>query len=100
MNRRLRSTLSAMVVAASVLSLGWALGEPPAPADLARHVGREAATVLASTDAVQPQGGEAATVLASTDAVQPQGGRTSRRSPGALAMPYFSFGRRAAAGVP
>lgn len=83
MNRRLRSTLSAMVVTASVLSLGWALGEPPAPADLARHVGREAATVLASTDAVQPQGG-----------------RTSRRSPGALAMPYFSFGRRAAAGVP
>ena len=83
MNRRLRSTLSATVVAASVLSLGWALGEPPAPADVARHVGRDAATVLASNDATQSRGIGA-----------------YRRSPSGLAMPYFSFGRGAGTGGP
>ena len=83
MNRRLRSTLSATVVAASALSLGWALGEPPAPADVARHVGLEAVTVLASPSDRPASAGA---------------GR--RQTPSGLAMPYFSFGRRASAGVP
>jgi hypothetical protein len=34
MNIRLRNSLSALVIAASLVSLGYAIGEPPRPSDL------------------------------------------------------------------
>ena len=84
MNTRLRNSLSALVLAAGVTSLGFALGEPPRPGSLAANAGQTAVAALAKVDADGP--GESAT------------SRTGARSP--HAMPFFSFSKRASAGAP
>jgi hypothetical protein len=83
MNTRLRNSLSALVVAASLVSLGYALGEPPRPGALVADLGQEAVTVLTREHA----------------AVEREPAAAHRSSRIAFAMPYFSFGQRAVAGV-
>ena len=82
MNTRLRNSLSALVLAAGVVSLGYALGEPPRPGNLAANASQQAVAAIAQADA--PAGQPAA--------------RIGARSP--HAMPFFSFGKRASAGAP
>lgn len=80
MNTRLRNSLSALVLAAGVTSLGYALGEPPRPGSLAATASQQAVAAIAQVDA-----------------------RTAQPSVGARsphAMPFFSFGKRASAGAP
>jgi hypothetical protein len=84
MNTRFRNSLSALVLAAGVTSLGYALGEPPRPGSLAADASQRAAAVIAQVDANAPAESAAA--------------RTGARSP--HAMPFFSFGKRASAGAP
>jgi hypothetical protein len=74
MNTRLRNSLSALVLAASVTSLGYVLGEPPRPGSLVAGIGDDAD--------------------ASADARRATGARSPH------AMPFFSFGKRAAVGAP
>lgn len=75
MNSKLRNTLSALVVAASFLSLSYALGEPPRPATVAAQIGHSAAMAIA----------------ANKDAAERQT-RLNGRGRAQLSMPYFSFG--------
>jgi hypothetical protein len=75
MNSKLRNTLSALVVAASFLSLSYALGEPPRPSTVAAHLGHSAAVALATNKA----SAERQTRLSGQGRAQ-------------LSMPYFSFG--------
>lgn len=82
MNTRLRNSLSALVLAASVTSLGYALGEPPRPGSLAADLGNDAVSAITRTDANAPA----------------SAARVGARSP--HAMPFFSFGKRASAGAP
>lgn len=82
MNTRLRNSLSALVLAAGVTSLGYALGEPPRPGSLAANASQQAVAAIAQVDARPGQ----------TTA------RAGARSP--HAMPFFSFGKRASAGAP
>lgn len=82
MNTRLRNSLSALVLAAGVTSLGYALGEPPRPGSLAADASQQAVAAIAQADAP---------AALST-------GRVGARSP--HAMPFFSFGKRASAGAP
>ena len=84
MNTRLRNSLSALVLAVGVTSLGYALGEPPRPGSLAAHAGQQAVAAIAKVDARAPSGITVA--------------RAAARSP--HAMPFFSFGKRASAGAP
>lgn len=80
MNTRLRNSLSALVLAVGVTSLGYALGEPPRPGSLAANASQQAVAAIAKVEA-------------------PAGHATARaRSP--HAMPFFSFGKRASAGAP
>jgi hypothetical protein len=84
MNTRLRNSLSALVLAASVTSLGYVLGEPPRPGSLVAGIGSEAVSaVTLGNDAER-----------STEAGRAAGARSPH------AMPFFSFGRRAAVGAP
>jgi hypothetical protein len=84
MNTRLRNSLSALVLAAGVTSLGYALGEPPRPGSLAANFGNHAVATITHGDATAP--------------VESTTSRTGARSP--HAMPFFSFGKRASAGAP
>ena len=77
MNTRLRNSLSALVLALGVTSLGYALGEPPRPGSLAAEASQQAVAAIAKVDAHAP---------------------ARARSP--HAMPFFSFGKRASAGAP
>ena len=47
MNTRLRNSLSALVLAAGVTSLGYALGEPPRPGSLAANASQQAVAAIA-----------------------------------------------------
>jgi hypothetical protein len=88
MNTRLRNSLSALALAASVTSLGYVLGEPLRPGSLVAGIGNEAVSAI-TMDAAD----------ASADAVRSESSlRASARSPHAL--PFFSFGKRAAVGAP
>ncbi len=78
MNTRLRNSLSALVLAAGVTSLGYALGEPPRPGSLAADASQQAVAAIAQADA--------------------RDGQSRARSP--HAMPFFSFGKRASVGAP
>lgn len=80
MNTRLRNSLSALVLAVGVTSLGYALGEPPRPGSLAAEASQQAVAAIANVDAP-------------ADHVPARA-----RSP--HAMPFFSFGKRASAGAP
>ncbi|WP_397595503.1 hypothetical protein [Silanimonas sp.] len=82
MNTRLRNSLGALVLAAGVTSLGYALGEPPRPGSLAANASQQAVAAIAQVDARAGQ----------TTA------RAGARSP--HAVPFFSFGKRASAGAP
>jgi len=82
MNTRLRNSLSALVLAAGVTSLGYALGEPPRPGSLAANASQQAVAAIAQVDSPASQGSV----------------RSGARSP--HAMPFFSFGKRASAGAP
>ena len=88
MNTRLRNSLSALAIAASVMSLGYALGEPPRPGSLVAHVGNDAVAAIT-------QAGPAKDASPGATAARPSAGL---RSP--HAMPYFSFGKRASVGAP
>jgi hypothetical protein len=83
MNTRLRNSLSALVVATSLVSLGYALGEPPRPGALVADLGEDAVVAM--------------TRRADADATDSR--RTPRGTHAAIAMPFFSFGQRASAGV-
>ncbi|GAB3736101.1 hypothetical protein GCM10028794_16340 [Silanimonas algicola] len=78
MNTRLRNSLSALVLAAGVTSLGYALGEPPRPGSLAADASQQAVAAIAHVDAREGQG----------------------RARSHHAMPFFSFGKRASVGAP
>ena len=82
MNTRLRNSLSALVLAAGVTSLGYALGEPPRPGSLAASASQQAVAAIAQVDA---RTGDATL-------------RAGARSP--HARPFVSFGKRASAGAP
>lgn len=71
MNIRLRNSLSALVIAASLVSLGYATGEPPRPTDLVFNASGEAIAASAQ-----------------------------RMSHAQRSLPFFSFGKRASAGAP
>ena len=85
MNARLRNSLSALAIAACLVTLGYAVGEPPRPGSLAADLGQDAVVALAATPEPSTEG----RTTPSAD---------GRR--GGLAMPFFSFGRRASAGAP
>lgn len=80
MNTRLRNSLSALVLAAGVTSLGFALGEPPRPGSLAAEASQQAVAAIANVDAAA--------------------GHAPARARSPHAMPFFSFGKRASAGAP
>lgn len=84
MNTRLRNSLSALALAASVTSLGYVLGEPLRPGSLVAGIGTEAVSAI-TVRAEAP--GTAADRAASPRARSPH------------AMPFFSFGPRAAVGA-
>jgi len=79
MNSKLRNTLSALVVAASFLSLSYAFGEPPRPTAVAAQLGHGAAVAFVDVRAAAEH-------------------RTHVNGPGRaqLSMPYFSFGQQRA----
>jgi hypothetical protein len=83
MNTRLRNSLSALVLALGVTSLGYALGEPPRPGSLAAEASQQAVAAIAKVDAHAAHAAHAP---------------ARARSP--HAMPFFSFGKRASAGAP
>ena len=80
MNTRLRNSLSALVLAAGVTSLGFALGEPPRPGSLAAEASQQAVAGIAKVDA--------------------HAAHAPARARSPHAMPFFSFGKRASAGAP
>jgi hypothetical protein len=87
MNTRLRNSLSALALAASVTSLGYVLGEPLRPGSLVAGIGTEAVSAITTdADASNAAAGRETTL------------RAGARSP--HAMPFFSFGKRAAVGAP
>ncbi len=83
MNTRLRNSVSALAVTASLIALGYVMGEPTRPGALVADLGQEAVIALTHERA----------------AVDDEVHAADRGSRIALAMPYFSFGRRSSAGV-
>lgn len=87
MNIRLRNSLSALVVAASLVSLGYAIGEPPRPSDLIFDASGNAVAAL--------------TEIESVSVSKPGASASSQRmSHAQRSLPFFSFGKRASAGAP
>ncbi len=86
MNIRLRNSLSALVIAASLVSLGYAIGEPPRPSDLIFDASGNAVAALTEFDT-----GSVSEHSASAS--------TQRLSHAQRALPFFSFGKRVSAGA-
>lgn len=86
MNIRLRNSLSALVIAASLVSLGYAVGEPPRPTDLIFNASGDAVAALTEFETVS--------VSEHTTAASAQRMSHAQRS-----LPFFSFGKRASAGA-
>lgn len=88
MNAPLRNRLTALAVSTGLLALGFAFGEPPRPGAVALDLGGDAIVVL------QPDAG--ADDASCPDDKRNSGDRASRVH---LAMPFFSFGKRANVGI-
>ena len=86
MNAPLRNRLTALTVSTVLLALGFAFGEPPRPGAVAMDLGSDAVVAL------QAGANESARTENNRDA----NARASRLH---LAMPFFSFGKRANAGI-
>ena len=90
MNAPLRNRLSAIAVSTGLLALGFAFGEPPRPGAVAMSLGSDAVVAL------QASADDSARADDKRDAERDDNARASRLH---LAMPFFSFGKRANAGI-
>ena len=86
MNAPFRNRLTALAVSTGLLALAFAFGEPPRPGAVALDLGGDA---VAALQADQPDASR-------SDQERKTDARASRVH---LAMPFFSFGKRANAGI-